>query len=360
MSTITIKASEVTNVVKQFAQQGTTILLTSGPGAAKTAKVKAAIDDLGWKLLFLHGVTCDPVDISGLPFVSQDGKSADFLPAGIMAEVLSATEPTVLFLDDVGQASPSVQAAMMQVVWDRVINGHKIPDCVRFIMASNRRQDKAGVSGMLSTLKDRAVHFEIEPDYVDWTNEFAIPNDVSDKVISFLHKTRGEAFYDFKAKAGFDKSPTARGWELVDRTLKLDLSPEVRLAAIAGCIGEGHAIEFEAFLRIYEDLPSWEAILDDPESVDLPSGESSNHILYALSGVLAKAILADDPRANNAWRWAERMCEAGQVEQAAYLMHYVYAADKAANEKDNTKKSHCVGEAFIRISAGPLADVLHG
>ena len=351
MSTLnlTISTTDLPLVLEGYIKQATNVLLTSSPGVGKTAIVKATCENLGYKLLTIHGVTCDPVDLSGLPFVSKDGKTADYLPAGTLAKIVKATEPTVVFLDDIGQAPPAVQAAIMQLVWDRLIGEHRVPDCVTFVMASNRRKDKAGVSGMLSTLLDRAVHLEVSPDYKAWIN-WAVSQGFDDKVITYIQKTRGEALYDFKPSTDFTKSATARGWEMVNRTLtiKPSLPAKLRFPALAGCIGEGQAVAFEAHLRVYEDLPSFEDILNDPDSVEVPSGESSGHILYALSGVLARCILDGDKRFENAWRWAERVCEAGHVEQAAYMMHFVHHVDS----------TRCIGEAFIRLSANHLSEVL--
>ena len=59
------------------------------------------------------------------------------------------------FLDDLGQAPMSVQAAAMQLILARRINGFKISDKVIFMAATNRREDKAGVTGILEPVKSR-------------------------------------------------------------------------------------------------------------------------------------------------------------------------------------------------------------
>lgn len=360
----TIPMGQLSEVCVKYLKANVNLLITSSPGLGKTAKIKQAVEEtLGWDLLFLHGVICDPTDVKGFPFVSKDGKSATFLPAGVMHQLVTATKPTVLFIDDVGQSPQSVQAATMQVIWDRIIGDHKIPDCVRFILASNRRQDKAGVGGILSTLTDRCVPIEVTPDHEDWITEYAIPNNVDHRIVSFIKKTMGESFYEFKAASDFTKSPTARGWELVDKTLKADFNPGVRKVCLAGCIGEPRAVEFEAHLRVCDNLPNYEDILDDPDAVEMPGGPSCSHILYALAMVLARAVLANDSRFESAFRWAERMCEDGHAEQAAFMVHFIDQTDKANAKKTKTwtqaKDGHLLGTACARLIAGPIAHIFN-
>jgi hypothetical protein len=58
----------------------------------------------------------------------------------------------------------------MQLILARRVNSFTLPDCVSFVAASNRRQDKAGVTGILEPVKSRfATILEVSPDLDDWT-----------------------------------------------------------------------------------------------------------------------------------------------------------------------------------------------
>src|SRR5690606_27326440 len=90
------------------------------------------------------------------------------------------------FLDDLGQASPMVQAAYMQLLLARRIDGHVLPDCVTFVAASNRKQDRAGVSGLLEPVKSRfTCIMEIEPDLDSWI-DWALGEGLPAELIAFL------------------------------------------------------------------------------------------------------------------------------------------------------------------------------
>lgn len=54
---------------------------------------------------------------------------------------MTATKLTACFIDDLGQATPAVQAAAMQLILALTLNGHRVSDQVVFVAATNRRTD---------------------------------------------------------------------------------------------------------------------------------------------------------------------------------------------------------------------------
>lgn len=141
--TISISPQKASMLLSAFMSASTPVLLTGAPGVGKSSIVEAAAKQNGFDLILSHPVVSDPTDAKGLPWPGKDGESATFLPFGDLAQALKATRPTVWFLDDLGQASPAVQASYMQLLLARRVNGHKLPDCVTFVAATNRRSDAA-------------------------------------------------------------------------------------------------------------------------------------------------------------------------------------------------------------------------
>src|SRR5262249_18048951 len=152
------------------------ILLTGAPGVGKTKLVEQAASKCDADIIVCHPAVSDPTDVKGLPWISEDKKHATFLAFGEIARAIAATKLTVLFPDDLGQASPAVQASWMQLFLGRRVNGHVLPDCVTFIAATNRRTDKAGVQGILEPVKSRFLSIvNVDADLDDLCN-FAIDN----------------------------------------------------------------------------------------------------------------------------------------------------------------------------------------
>ena len=131
------------------------LLIKGSPGIGKTQILTQACLETGTELIVSHPVVSDPTDYKGLPFPTKDGTEATFLPFGDLLKLINADKPTVFFLDDIGQASSSVQASLMHLLLARRINGHAVSEHVVFLAATNRRQDRAAVQGILEPVKSR-------------------------------------------------------------------------------------------------------------------------------------------------------------------------------------------------------------
>jgi hypothetical protein len=281
-----MKPSQTKTLLTQTIKAGLPVLIVGKPGVGKTDVVSQAARETNSDLLISHPAVSDPTDAKGLPWAEAGAKQATFLPFGDLAQAVShdSKKPLVWFLDDLGQASPAVQASFMQLILARRVNGHKLPDNVVFIAATNRREDRAGVSGILEPVKSRfAVIAEMEPDVDDWTN-WAAEHKLRPEVIAFI-RMRPELLCDFKPSGDMKNSPCPRTWSHVSKLLKLELSHGIEAAAYAGAVGEGAAMEFIGFLNMFRSLPvSPDRVLLDPEGVPVPKEPSH---LYALSSALA-------------------------------------------------------------------------
>lgn len=270
------------------------VMVVGAPGIGKTDIIKAAASKCNADLIIAHPVVDDPVDYKGLPAIT-DGQ-AQFLPIGILKQILAADRLTVVFFDDAGQASPAVQAALMQLVLERSINGVRIPDHIVFVIATNRRQDKAGVTGILEPLKSRfATIVELQPDKDDWIL-WAFENDVPTELIAFI-EFRPNLLWDFKPTAEMKNHPCPRTVANVGKLMKLGLPEDIETAAITGAVGDGFTIEFQAFRKIYEDLPNIKECLANPETCVIPSASDDPAIMYAFSCALAECASEENTKA---------------------------------------------------------------
>src|SRR5208337_1991806 len=173
-----MKPTELYSFLSRAVPSRLPVLIKGAPGIGKTDIVTQACEASSADLIIEHPVVSDPTDYKGIPF--PDGKGdANFLPIGNLKRLLNAESLTVCFFDDIGQAPGSVQAALMQLILARRINGHKVSDNVCFLAATNRRSDRAGVTGMLEPVKSRFVSIvELETDvesWVSWALKAALP-----------------------------------------------------------------------------------------------------------------------------------------------------------------------------------------
>jgi len=279
-----LKPSQLTLLLSKTIQAKKPVLIKGAPGVGKSDIVTQACEATEAKLIISHPVVSDPTDYKGFPFVVE-GKAV-FLPFGELEELIHAEELTVFFLDDIGQAPPSVQAACMQLILARRVNGHKVSDHVCFIAATNRKEDRAGVSGILEPVKSRFMTIvELTPDVDEWT-QWAISNDMPTELIAFI-RFRPVLIQDFKPSVNITNSPCPRTVANVGEILKLDLPEELEMPTVAGAAGEGFAIEFLSFLKMYRNMVSPDVCLMQPDTAPVPTEIST---LYALATALASKV----------------------------------------------------------------------
>lgn len=329
-----LKPSQLINLLVKLLPLKLPVLITGAPGVGKSDIVEQAQRILKEKLgacnlLIMHPVVSDPTDAKGMPWVFMDGKTpkAAFIPFGELEQMINATELTIVFLDDLGQAPPSVQAAFMQLILARRINDHKVSDYVVFVAATNRKQDRAGVSGILEPVKSRfATIIELEPDHFDWI-QWALNNNMPTELIFFI-KLRPNLLFDFKATADMTNSPCPRTVANVGKLRNAGIDKEVEYQVYSGSAGEGFASEWCGFLANYQKLMSDfnpDKIMMDPDNAPIPTDPS---LLYAVTLALAKKASAQT--ADRIFRYAKRM-------PAEFSVLLVNQANKQSDDFVNTR-----------------------
>lgn len=319
------------------------VLLVGAPGVGKTDIVCQAAQGEGYDLIVSHPVVSDPTDAKGLPYPSEDGLTARFLPYGDLARALNATRPTIWFLDDLGQATPAVQAAFMQLLLARRIGEHQLPDCITFVAATNRKADRAGVSGILEPVKSRFVTIiSVTPSVEDWT-DWALDNGLPGELIAFL-RYRPDLLFQPAPTLEIVNSPSSRTWANAARLMQAGLDPDIEQEALCGSVGETGATELVSFLNVWRELPSPDSVLLDPLHASIPDSPS---VLYALSSALAS--YANKENFNRVVQYAERLNEAGKGEIAAHLL------------RDSTRRNaELTGTAaYVEAISGPLGELFN-
>lgn len=340
-----MKPSEITTLLAAAISAKLPTLITGKPGVGKSDLVSQAAAAAGADLIISHPAVADPTDAKGLPWVSEDKSSATFLPFGELARALKATKLTVWFLDDLGQAPPAVQASYMQLLLARRVNGHILPDCVTFVAATNRRTDRAGVSGILEPVKSRfATIVELEPDLDEWCQWALTQPTIPAEMIAFL-RFRKELLCDFQPTADLTNCPLPRTWAAAGKLMGLGLPAQVLNQALAGAIGEGAASEFLGFLRMVRELPAIDAILMDPDSATIPSQPAA---LYAVTTGLAAR--ANQSNFGRVVRYAQRLLDAAHGEFATLLVRDAIRRDPSLQHTSD----------FVRVVSGELGQLISG
>lgn len=294
-----MRPQDLSNVLATLIDAGLPALIKGAPGIGKTDIVKQAAAKCGADLLIMHPVVSDPTDFKGLPCVVDGG--AEFLPFGDLDTLMTATEPLVAFLDDLGQAPAMVQAAAMQLILARQINGKAISDKVVFVAATNRREDRAGVTGILEPVKSRfATIIQLDVNLEDWCN-WALANEVPPEIVAFVRFRPGTLTDPGEPTSDIVNRPSPRTVTNMAKLHKLGITS---VEALGGAAGAGTATEFVAFLRVWQALPSIESILLNPDKAQVPP-TSNPAALYAIATALA--IRAEKKNVGNVIKYLSRL-----------------------------------------------------
>jgi len=340
-----MKASQLSKLLSYCITAHLPVLITGAPGIGKSDIVAKAALDANADVILSHPAVADPTDAKGLPWVdSNDTSSATFLPFGELARALKATKLTVWFLDDLGQAPPAVQASYMQLLLARRVNGHILPDCVTFVAATNRRTDRAGVSGILEPVKSRfASIVELTADIDEWS-AWAFDHAIPAEMIAFL-RFRPELLSKFEASADLTNSPMPRTWASAAKLFSLNMPKAIEFAAIAGAVGEGAATEFLAFVRLFKELPSIDGILIDPDAAKIPDQPAT---LYAVATALS--MRANSTNFGRIAKYATRLMNSAKGEFAALILRDSIRRDPAIQQTTD----------FVKLVSSPLGSLISG
>ena len=282
-----MKPSELKNLLAKAFAARLKVLIKGAPGIGKTEIVLQAAAQAGAEVVLMHPSVSDPVDFKGLPAIS-DGK-AEFLPYGQLRKLVEASKPTICFIDDIGQAPHAVQAALMQLIHAREVDGQRISDHVVFAGATNDSSHMAGVSSILEPVKSRwDTIVSLTADADEWV-AWALQAKIAPSVVAFI-RFRPALLNDFRPTRELKNSPCPRTVEAVGRWVASGIEDH---SVIAGAAGEGFAAEFGAFLQVWRSVPDVDALLANPSAAHVPSLSNPSMLVAVASAVAYRATPAN-------------------------------------------------------------------
>ena len=275
------------------------------PGIGKSDIVRQTAKDLNAFLFDIRASQLDAVDTRGIPYVTKEQLTAWAIPSLFpTADFAKQFEIVFIFLDELNNAPPSVQAALYQLILDRKLGDYVLPDNVIVIAAGNLETDRGATHRMATPLADRFFHVELLVDPTAW-EKWALQNDIHTACIAYV-RWRQEHLHDWQAKSPSKAQATPRGWEYVSDAVKScetnAINGAVEAALISGKLGEAVGAEFIGFLPIYRNLQDPDAVILAPDQAKIDSDPATN---YALCGALAAR--ATDQNIDRILTYAQRL-----------------------------------------------------
>ena len=252
----TVTTTGAKSAIKVAFKKKRPIFLWGPPGVGKSDIVQQITDEAGGFMFDLRLGQMDPTDLRGMPFFNKDLGVMDWAPPIDLpsAEFAKDYPMITVFLDEMNSAPASVQAAAYQLVLNRRLGKYVLPDNVVIIAAGNRESDKGVTFRMPTPLANRFVHVEIRADYEAWF-DWAVENGIHPDVVGYLSFAKQD-LYDFDAKSSSRAFATPRSWSFVSELIEEDMPETTATDLIAGTVGEGLAVKFQAHRKIAGKLPN--------------------------------------------------------------------------------------------------------
>lgn len=290
-----------------------TLMLLGPSGVGKSDAVRAAAEELRkrygqFDVIDLRLSQFDPVDFRGVPSV-VDARTTWNVPVFFPQEGTRG----IIFLDEITSAPQAVQAVAYQLTNDRRVGEYVLPEGWMVMAAGNRMSDRGVTFNLAAPLLNRMTVIEVHSSLEDFV-DYCVDKGVAAPIIAFL-KTFPQYLNERDEKINVDcqKLPvgkpfaTQRAWT-TGATHYLDYPSESRIELLSGSIGERATADFEAFLRIWETMPSVGLIFSDNNgSVPVPTQKEKNGLatLYAIS--VAIALRVDGKTFGTVLPYLERM-----------------------------------------------------
>lgn len=270
----------------------------SSPGMGKSSIMGKLCASWALWLMDHRLSTSTPEDMSGLPKFQMlpDGREvATFVPFDMFpvegTPVPEGHDGWMVFLDEFNSGSKSVQAAAYKLILDKMVGQRKLHERVVLTAAGNLDTDRAITNPLSTAMQSRVVHLELMLSFTEWLEDVALAEHYDNRIISYLSYDNSKLM-DFRPDHNDKTFCCPRTWEFMNRILTSPghVVSEKKAPLYSGTITSGVAADFVSFTRIWQELPSYQAIVGDPEGMTVPSDQQ---ICWATIGHLMEKLTED-------------------------------------------------------------------
>lgn len=307
-----------TNVAPALFKAGHSVEIVGAPGIGKSSLIRQIAASLSYDepfgLVTYILSQMDPIDMRGFIF-PQEQQAGGMLakttqptvwPAPHNVTVFHKGEMVVdsgtpvkqgyeaavpakgiLFFDEFGQSEQDMQKSAAQILLDKRMGEFKLESGWSVWAASNRSNDRSGVTKRLAFLRNRMMQVELESGFPAF-QAFANKAGVHPLTITFAKKYPAHVFPDAVPQSD-GPFCTPRSLVLLSETLEAlrkpgdsearlpDSGPAMELAK--GWIGEAAAVDFMTHIRLGNELPEVEDVAKSPNTTEIPTRPDAQFIM---------------------------------------------------------------------------------
>lgn len=367
----------VMNTIKAAFYSGNNAVLIGKPGIGKTALIRSLADEMDLHLEVVIGSQMDPTDVAGLPAIAHvevNGKQATITDNTLprWAHELITRGKGILFLDELSNSTPSVQAALLSLLQGRIVGGnHKLPEGVFIIAAMNAPEDAADGYELAPPMANRLIHVNFSPDHADFLEGMSVAwNETANDRFGATQSEREAVFHreiDIRGLiVGFLKNhgsliaqmpdneaekggawPSYRSWDNVARLLAYLPADDAsaRNLAMKGAVGEACAQQFYTFEQSLR-LPDYDTVMNDPEKIGWDKLDAASFFII-LNTVVSR--ITEDNAQRSADVFEKAIAISGRADIAAALAINLFKKIRE-HVPEKTKRFALLGPAIKRYA----------
>lgn len=252
--------------------------ILGSPGIGKSSIMKAIANEYDLELIDVRLATMEVVDLNGFPDLRGD--KATYLPFDVFPttkdSIPKGKDGWILFLDELALAPKEVQRGAYKLILDRMVGQHELHDSVYIAAASNLITDRAMVNPLSTALESRLVDIEVEVKFDEWLEDIAMKQRFDSRIISYLSYAPSKLM-TFDPQSTDKKYCCPRTWQFMNKLIKDKPIDKKKLSLFAGVISPGVAADFLSFTELFNELPSYESIKENPEAILVPDGANKRY-----------------------------------------------------------------------------------
>jgi len=275
MMNTTVSLNEAAKLVNTCGRSNT-FIFQGEPGIGKSAMLKTLSSQCDMESRYIDCALLDLGDLQ-MPKVTD---AVEFVPN----KMFVSDEPVIVMLDEIGKAMRPVQNALLTLLLEHRIGNHKLPEGSIVFGTTNLASD--GVGDMLQAhAKNRVTFLTVRKPSADEWIEWGVDNGVEPTLMawvkeyphclaSYADDPEGSVDnpYIFNPRQQQAAFVTPRSLAHASHIVKQrdSLSEPVMFSALSGTIGDSAARDMQAFLSVADALPPFKAIIEKPDTVQVP------------------------------------------------------------------------------------------
>jgi len=312
----------VDNYIKaiRLARKANIPLMAWGPGGVgKSVGARQAAIEENIGFYPIHAPVKLPLDVAGIPFEidlsnpnsdrwNSYTKPVDFPVESAPIVIPDPSKPSIVLVDELPDSVPTMTKLYYSLILDRKVGVHSLGKLAYIMGAGNRAEDKGFSSPMPAPLITRFVHVGVccpTPNFEKETVETA-EIDVEPTLVYFTKHFHPivASFLKLWPKYIYNHQAVPRTWEYISKLSYVsdDLTNYIYCSLVEGLVGVGIGQEFCAFALLYNEMPSTDAIIKNPDTALIPD---KMDVAWATATALMHRLTVEN--ASNIIRYIERL-----------------------------------------------------